>query len=66
MTSNIGQVYDGDSIVLGHLLRFNGDGTPAAGWEDLVRDPVFDRRSTEHSLSILACREYEENGPSAA
>ena len=64
MTRDIGQVHKGDGNVLGHLLRVNGASTRSGGWEDLVRDPVFDHRSTEHSLSILAYREYEENGPS--
>ena len=63
---NIGQIHDHEGIVLEHLVRFNGDGTRSVGWEDLVRDPVFDGRSMQHSLSILACREYKENGPSQA
>ena len=35
-------------------------------WEDLIRDPAADHVVAGDSLCILACREYEDNGPSYA
>jgi hypothetical protein len=64
MVQDYCQIPSRKGVVPGHLLQFDDDGTRTSGWEDLVNDQVFDRRSIEHSLSILACREYEENGSS--
>ena len=65
MATEFIHAHSSEGTLLLHPSRF-GESTRTGNWEEFARDPLADLVSDGDSLSILACREYDENGPSCA
>ena len=63
MATEFIHAHSNEGMPLPHPSRF-GESTRTGNWEEFARDPLSDQVSAGDSLSILACREYDENGPS--